>query len=287
MPPIRRSGSRPAGPAGKRVVAGRAQRPGADPAGSAPARDATADDTPTHVESIPAESIPADSAPAADAPVDSTPTGSPTADTPTDDTPTDDSPTDDSTSDDTPTVDAVDPDTSAPRRRGWSIAAAAAAVVVGVAAAVVGGLSLADHPSSPLPTVRDGNSAFVDTQRTEEVRRAATSAVQRLVSIEHQSLDEYHDTLGEYLSDELIAELDTSWPTLRQTYQDTKLGVDADVTDVGVSYLQDDQAEVLLVQDVSTTRDGVAAGSTTGTYLVTMSRIDGVWKLSKIPDLPS
>ena len=41
------------------------------------------------------------------------------------------------------------------------------------------------------------------------------------------------------------------------------------------------------MQDVSMTRDGVAAGSTSGTYLVGLDRIDGVWKLSRIPDLPS
>ena len=34
-------------------------------------------------------------------------------------------------------------------------------------------------------------------------------------------------------------------------------------------------------------RDGAAAGSTSGTYLVGLDRVDGVWKLSRIPDLPS
>ena len=266
MPPIRRSGARPVGPTGKRVVAGRAQRPTSDTTKAASAGDEAIDAVPDETASaVPDETTSADAAATGTAPAEAT-----------EDTSTASQETD------------AGADAGAPARpRRIRQVAAAAAVVVGVAAAVVGGLSLADHRSSPLPGVTDGNSAFVDTQRTEDVRRAATSAVQRLVSIDHQSLDEYHDTLGEYLSDELIAELDKSWPTLKQTYQDTKLRVDANVTDVGVSYLQDDRAEVLLVQDVSTTRDGVAAGSTTGTYLVTMSLIDGVWKLSKIPDLPS
>ena len=34
-------------------------------------------------------------------------------------------------------------------------------------------------------------------------------------------------------------------------------------------------------------RDGAAAGSTSGTYLVGLDKVDGVWKLSRIPDLPS
>ncbi|MBB1044788.1 hypothetical protein G6018_09730, partial [Dietzia sp. DQ11-44] len=111
--------------------------------------------------------------------------------------------------------------------------------------------------------------------------------VQRLVAIDHETLDEYHDSLGEFLTPKLVNELDENWPALRDSYEQSATSVDAEVREAGLAYLQGDKAEVLLVQDVSMTRDGAAAGSTSGTYLVGLDRIDGVWKLSRIPDLPS
>ena len=131
------------------------------------------------------------------------------------------------------------------------------------------------------------NQAFVDQAATDEVLTAATTNVQRLVAIDHEKLDEYHDSLGEFLTPALVEELDKNWSALRDSYEQTATTVDAQVSEAGVSYLQGDKAEVLLVQDVSMMRDGTAAGSTSGTYLVGLDKVDGVWKLSRIPDLPS
>ncbi|EFV91066.1 hypothetical membrane protein [Dietzia cinnamea P4] len=137
------------------------------------------------------------------------------------------------------------------------------------------------------PGVDVDNRAFVDREATEEVLSAATTNVQRLVAIDHETLDEYHDSLGEFLTPKLVNELDENWPALRDSYEQSATSVDAEVREAGLAYLQGDKAEVLLVQDVSMTRDGAAAGSTSGTYLVGLDKIDGVWKLSRIPDLPS
>ncbi|MBB1034013.1 hypothetical protein G6031_06370, partial [Dietzia sp. CQ4] len=164
-----------------------------------------------------------------------------------------------------------------PRGRALAYAALAVGLVAGAT-----GAFLATEPG-----VDVDNQAFVDQAVTDEVLTAASTNVQRLVAIDHESLDEYHDSLGEFLTPALVSELDENWPALRDSYEQSATAVEAQVREAGLSYLDGDKAEVLLVQDVSMTRDGVAAGSTSGTYLVGLDRIDGVWKLSRIPDLPS
>lgn len=158
---------------------------------------------------------------------------------------------------------------------------AIAALVVGLAAAGAGAYL------STNPGVEVQNQAFVDQDATDEVLTAAGAAVQRLVSIDHETLDEYHASLGEFLTPNLVRELDENWPALKDSYEQSETEVDAQVREVGLTHLSGDSAEVLLVQDVSMTREGAAAGSTSGTYLVGLDRVDGVWKLSRIPDLPS
>lgn len=172
-------------------------------------------------------------------------------------------------------------DARAPRRRPGGRALAIAGIVVGLAAGGAGAY-LATEPG-----VGVDNQAFVDQQATDEVLAAASTNVQRLVAIDHETLDAYHDSLGEFLTPNLVSQLDENWPTLKDTYEQSKTKVDAQVREAGLAYLSGDKAEVLLVQDVSMTRDGTAAGSTTGTYLVGLDRVDGFWKLSRIPDLPS
>lgn len=167
------------------------------------------------------------------------------------------------------------------RRRPAGTPLAIAALVVGLAAAGAGAYL------STNPGVEVQNQAFVDQGATDEVLTAAGSAVQRLVSIDHETLDEYHASLGEFLTPNLVRELDENWPALKDSYEQSETEVDAQVREVGLTHLSGDSAEVLLVQDVSMTREGAAAGSTSGTYLVGLDRVDGVWKLSRIPDLPS
>lgn len=168
-----------------------------------------------------------------------------------------------------------------PRRRPGGRTLAYAAIAVGLVAGATGAL-LATEPGVDVQ-----NLAFVDEEATTEVLAAATTNVQRLVAIDHETLDEYHDSLGEFLTPQLVAELDQNWSALRDSYEQSETAVDAQVQEAGLTLLDGDKAEVLLVQDVSMTRGGVAAGSTSGTYLVGLDKVDGVWKLSRIPDLPS
>lgn len=171
--------------------------------------------------------------------------------------------------------------TDEPRRRFNGRIAAYSAIAVGVVAgAVAAGLTF-------IPDDEPSNQAFVDTEATDAVLSAATTSVQRLVAIDHTELDAYHESLDEFLTQNLVDELNSNWPALSDSYKQSATTVDAEVREAGLSFLEGDHAEVLLVQDVSMSRDGAAAGSTSGTYLVGMERIDGQWKLSKIPDLPS
>lgn len=167
------------------------------------------------------------------------------------------------------------------RRRVNGRIASYSAIAVGLVAGIAGTALVLVPENEPT------NQAFVDTVATDDVLSAATSSVQRLVAIDHTELDAYQESLGEFLTPELVDELNSNWPALRDSYEQSATTVDAQVREVGLSMLEGDNAEVLLVQDVSITRDGAAAGSTSGTYLVGMERIDGVWKLSKIPDLPA
>ena len=156
-------------------------------------------------------------------------------------------------------------------------------LALGLAAGGVGvGLAVAAEPDSA-----PDNLAFVNAETTNEVLRLASTHAQRLVAIDYRELDSYHESLDEFLTPNLVNELDSTWDVLSETYQQTRTVVDAQTLDVGMSFLTEDRAEVLMVVSVSLSRDGVASGSTTGTYLVELTRVDDTWKLSRIPDLPS
>ncbi|MGF0225155.1 hypothetical protein ACQR3Q_05195 [Dietzia natronolimnaea] len=266
MPPIKRT-PKPAGQPVRRRLAGHAgsTRPeGGSRAGENHDYDGTAE-AGTTADTAPAEDAgnTADTAPAGDA---GTTAGAGTATDPR------------AAEGATTTAEAGrPPGRGLPRGRALAYAALAVGLVAGAT-----GAFLATEPG-----VDVDNQAFVDQAVTDEVLTAASTNVQRLVAIDHESLDEYHDSLGEFLTPALVSELDENWPALRDSYEQSATAVEAQVREAGLSYLDGDKAEVLLVQDVSMTRDGVAAGSTSGTYLVGLDRIDGVWKLSRIPDLPS
>lgn len=173
---------------------------------------------------------------------------------------------------------AEDPDSG--KRRigyGWPIAAAVVGVI-GLVLATVFFLR---------PGLDYENEAFADRETTDEVATAAAENAKKLVGIDYETLDEYVDGLPEIMTPELEDELMQSWDQLADTYEQAKTKVDVSISDVGVTYLEENRAEVLIAQNVSVTQDGQAAGSTDGTYLVRLEKVDGDWKLSSIPDLPS
>lgn len=166
-------------------------------------------------------------------------------------------------------------------RRGVPTALAVAAAVLGL---VAGGVAIYLHTN---PGVDYTNEAFVDTEKTTAAATAAAANAQKLVEVDYEHLDDYRAALPDIVTPNLVDELDKSWPQLSDTYKQSKTKVTAQVSNVGVSYLEGDRAEVLVAQDVSVTQDGQDAGETVGTYLLQMQNVDGTWKLSSIPDLPS
>lgn len=160
---------------------------------------------------------------------------------------------------------------------GWPVAAA----VIGVIGLVLATIFFLR------PGLDYENEAFADRETTDEVATAAAENAKKLVGIDYETLDEYVDSLPEIMTPDLEEELMSSWDQLADTYEQAKTKVDVTISDVGVTYLEENRAEVLIAQNVSVTQDGQAAGSTDGTYLVRMEKVDGDWKLSSIPDLPS
>lgn len=160
---------------------------------------------------------------------------------------------------------------------GWPIAAAVVGVI-GLVLATVFFLR---------PGLDYENEAFADRESTDEVATAAAENAKKLVGIDYETLDEYVDDLPEIMTPDLEDELMKNWDQLADTYKQAKTKVDVTISDVGVTYLEENRAEVLIAQNVSVTQDGQAAGSTDGTYLVRLEKVDGDWKLSSIPDLPS
>lgn len=178
--------------------------------------------------------------------------------------------------------DGVD-DGDSPRKRAGAIPTAVpvTAAIIGVIGLILAGVLFFR------PGLDYTNEAYADRASTDEVATAASENAKRLVGIDYETLDEYVDRLPEIMTPDLQDELMKSWDQLSDTYTQAKTKVDVSISDVGVTYLEENRAEVLIAQSVSVTQDGQAAGSTDGTYLVRLEKIDGTWKLSSIPDLPS
>ncbi|WP_333619201.1 hypothetical protein [Dietzia sp.] len=157
-----------------------------------------------------------------------------------------------------------------------------------IAAAIIGvALLIAAFVLHTKPGVDFDNEAFVDDEDTTAVATAAAANAKQLVSVDYETLDQYKAAIPDIVTPNLETELDKSWDQLADTYKQSKTKVTAEVQNAGVSYLQGDRAEVLVVENVSVTQDGKDAGETVGTYLLQLQNVDGTWKLSSIPDLPS
>lgn len=165
----------------------------------------------------------------------------------------------------------------------WSRSTAALVVpaligVIGIVAAIV---------MYQRPGIDYDNQAYVDQEATAEVATATAGAVQRLMAIDYRAVDQYHDTIGEIATENLVTELDRSWETLKETYVQGETVVQVTVTDTAVTFLQDDHAEVLVSTQATVYRGDQPVSDSGGPVLVGMHKVDGTWKLSKIPDLPS
>lgn len=154
-------------------------------------------------------------------------------------------------------------------------------IVVAIIAAVLGAFA-AVAAFKPFATI--DNAAWVDSAATQEVSSAATDALQTLYTYKADTIDADFDAARAVLNPSMLDEFNSTADTTKSAVVQTKTGTEAMVTDMGVSRLEDDRAELIANVNISATQDGVASGSAEGPLTVNMEKVDGTWKLSAIDD---
>ena len=150
----------------------------------------------------------------------------------------------------------------------------AVAVVLGVFAVVA-----AFKPGADIT-----NTAWVDEGATAEVTKAGTEAIETLYTYSYETIDQDFEKARGYLNDAKRDEFDSTADTTKEAAIQTKTATQASVTDIGVTVLDGDRAELLAHMNVSATGDAVAQGSAATPLSIKMEKIDGKWVLSDISD---
>ncbi|NDV05583.1 hypothetical protein GXW84_13785 [Rhodococcus sp. IEGM 248] len=150
----------------------------------------------------------------------------------------------------------------------------AVAVVLGVFAVVA-----AFKPGADIT-----NTAWVDEGATAEVTKAGTEAIETLYTYSYETIDQDFEKARGYLNDAKREEFDSTADTTKEAAIQTKTATQASVTDIGVTVLDGDRAELLAHMNVSATGDAVAQGSAATPLSIKMEKIDGKWVLSDISD---
>lgn len=173
--------------------------------------------------------------------------------------------------------------TEAPKGKGagtsrvtWKLVAilAAVAVVLAVFAAV----------AAYKPFARFDNMAWIDTATTAEVTAAATEAAEATFSYGFETVDKDFERARTFMNDQMREEFDQTAETTKTAVQQTKTATKADIRDIGVRMLHDGHAELVAFMNVSSTNQGAAQGSTSGSLVIDMERVDGKWVLAGIRD---
>ncbi|CCQ15241.1 Hypothetical membrane protein [Rhodococcus sp. AW25M09] len=154
-------------------------------------------------------------------------------------------------------------------------------IVVAVIAVVLGAFA-AVAAFKPFATI--DNAAWVDSAATQEVTSAATDALQTLYTYKAETIDADFDAARAVLNQSMLEEFNSTAETTKSAVVQTSTGTEAMVTDIGVTRLEDDKAELLANVNISATQNGVASGSAEGPLTVNMEKVDGSWKLSAIDD---
>ncbi len=154
-------------------------------------------------------------------------------------------------------------------------------VIVAVIAVVLGAFATLAW-FKPFATI--DNEAWVDSAATQEVTSAATDALQTLYTYKAETIDSDFDAARAVLNQSMLDEFNSTADTTKAAVVQTDTGTEAMVTDIGVTLLQGDKAELLANVNISATQNGSASGSAEGPLTVNMEKIDGTWKLSAIDD---
>ncbi|QXW04307.1 hypothetical protein [Rhodococcus globerulus] len=126
--------------------------------------------------------------------------------------------------------------------------------------------------------------AWVDEGATAEVLRVTPPALEAVFTFAPGTFDADFDKglqgLNQAMRDQLTEYKDTQKAGVEQTQTATT----ADVTEIGVTRLEEDRAQLLAQLNVSSTQSGVAAGSRSGMVVVSLEKQDGNWLISEIRD---
>ncbi|MDI9918101.1 hypothetical protein [Rhodococcus sp. IEGM 1379] len=126
--------------------------------------------------------------------------------------------------------------------------------------------------------------AWVDEGATAEVLRITPPALEAVFTFAPDTFDADFDKgvqgLNQAMRDQLTQYKDTQKAGVEQTQTATT----ADVTEIGITRLEKDRAQLLAQLNVSSTQSGVAAGSRSGMVVVSLEKQDGNWLISEIKD---
>lgn len=161
-------------------------------------------------------------------------------------------------------------------RAGWRRVA-----VVGVVALVLAGFAIV---AAVKPGADVANQAWVDTAATSRVTADARHAIETLYTYKFDTVDQDFDSARAVLADNMRTEFDKTAQVTRDAVVQTKTATSAQVSDIGVKILSDENAELVGSMTVSATNDGAAQGSAQGPLSVTMTKVDGTWLLADIRD---
>ncbi|MFW0872838.1 hypothetical protein [Rhodococcoides corynebacterioides] len=134
------------------------------------------------------------------------------------------------------------------------------------------------RPGAPAVT----NSAWVDTGATLEVTSAGRDALQTVFSYGFDTIDQDQEAARAVLNDERRGEYDSTAEQTKQGVLQTQTVTTATVTDIGVSLLDGDRAELVASMDIAARQDGVDQGTVQTPVAFTMERVDGRWLIATI-----
>jgi Mce-associated membrane protein len=156
--------------------------------------------------------------------------------------------------------------------------------LVGILGAVAAVLGIFAVVAAFQPGGHITNTAWVDESGTAEVTKAGTEAIESLYTYNYETIDQDFDKARGYLNEAKRAEFDQTAATTKDAAIQTKTATEASVTDIGVTFLEGDRAELLAHMNVSATGDAVAQGSAATPLSVKLEKVDGKWVLSDISD---
>lgn len=152
---------------------------------------------------------------------------------------------------------------------------------------ILGALAVVFAVIAVLGLVRPGapevtNSAWVDTGATLEVTSAGRDALQTVFSYGFDTIDQDQEAARAVLNDERRGEYDSTAEQTKQGVLQTQTVTTATVTDIGVSLLDGDRAELVASMDIAARQDGVDQGTVQTPVAFTMERVDGKWLIATI-----